>query len=191
MNTAFAGELEDVKKWVYSTPTGSDCDQDPDFWIANEPAKKIEIEYTTEWSTDPQSYTMFEVACYGGAYNFSYIYIEKNQYLPEGYRVLSFAQPVVDFEMEQVYSTELEMEVDVIKSWSLTGFSTTDVLVNSFFKENDTVLKTFYKGRGIGDAFEANTYTFKNGAWVITSSEVDPTFDGEINPVQVFGQKIN
>ena len=186
-NFAQAGELEDVKAWAYTTPYGAECDKDKEYWVANEPVEKYELKYQNEWSDEEETATFYAMMCWGGAYNFTYIVIERMEY-DNSLRVLSFAEPVANYVMESKYSENLEMEVDVVKSWSLEGMSTTPFIGSPQFDLENNTITTFFKGRGIGDAFYSNVYTLNHGAWNLTKGIADPSFDGDITPITIFGK---
>jgi hypothetical protein len=44
-------------------------------------------------------------------------------------------------------------------------------------------IHSFVKWRGLGDASESGVWVFENGEFSLDAFEVDPTFDGEINPL--------
>ena len=182
---ASAEDVDGVKAWLYASPVGQDCDQGDISWVAEEPARKYEIVYNTPWSDEDETYTFYEVLCYGGAYNMTSLFIKADEYMPGGFSLLSFAEPDANYVMYYVEDEEFGTK-PVLESWTLAGFYSTNYLVNANVNEENNTLGSYAKGRGIGDAFSSNLYTFKNGNWLLTKSIVDPTFDGEITPITIF-----
>ena len=180
---AVANDLEALRDWIYTTPEGQLCSKEKGFRSIDSQIKAFEWSYTTEWSEDPIPYTFYTFLCDSGAYNFSFLIIEKDTYQDNLYRIVDFAIPVVDFEIEE---KDDEASTEVVKAWSLIGFLSTDSLINPHIDTETKTLESFYKARGLGDAFDVNRYAFKNGSWLLIYAEQDPTFDGQFNPITVF-----
>jgi len=167
----------DVQKWLFSSPAGQECDQSENSWVLEDPVKKHVIEMKGS-----KNYTFYRVKCFIGAYTEVYVYVAENSNLESGYEVIEFYAP----EVEYVFSNEDEQ---VLSSWELVGFSINGSLSNSDYDEETKTLSSYSAWRGPGDAFSSNTYTFIEGQWILTESNVDPTFDGEITPITVFTNK--
>ena len=177
-------DVDGVKAWFYASPVGQDCDQGDISWIAEEPAKRYDIAYR-DWDDKVATYTFYEVLCYGGAYNITSVFIASNEYMPGGFSLINFVEPDANYVIYDVEDEEFGTK-PVLESWSLAGFYSTPYLVNANFDEENKTIGSYAKGRGIGDAFSSNLYSFKNGNWILTKSFADPTFDGEITPITIF-----
>lgn len=68
------------------------------------------------------------------------------------------------------------------QQYTVTGMRTEDIGPFGTFDVNAMELHTFYKGRGIGDAFTAGTYKFDEEGFTLKKYDADFSFDGEINP---------
>ena len=121
-------------------------------------------------------YRLYEFACSTYAYNTSTVYYLANDY--GEISQLSFAEPNTDIK----YSDE---ESAKLKSMVVDGFTSTDVLINSSYDAATATLSSFSKWRGVGDASSAGNWVFKQGQFILKSYDIDPTTDGEINPIPV------
>ena len=59
-------------------------------------------------------------------------------------------------------------------------------LIDGTFHQETQPISSFAKWRGLADAASSGTWTFREGAFVLTRYEVDATYDGESNPVTVY-----
>jgi Protein of unknown function (DUF1176) len=138
---------------------------------------ELKVHTAGETDKDPTHlYRLFEFSCSNYAYNFSLVYYLANDY--GEINKLSFAEPHLDIK----YSDE---EGAVLKSMVVDGFTSSDVLINSSFDAASLTLSSFSKWRGIGDAASSGTWKFVEGQFVLKGYEVDPTTEGEVNPVKV------
>ena len=126
--------------------------------------------------TPPHVATLFKFPCDQGAYNTSEIY-----YLAEadaGIRVLSFAAP--DFDI--AYHDE---DSEKLKALSVRGIAAQATLVNSGYDPATKSISSYSKWRGLGDASSTGTWKFVEGRFVLTDYQVDPTYDGAENLLDV------
>jgi Protein of unknown function (DUF1176) len=138
---------------------------------------ELRFRQDSDAATDPERlYRLYKFACSMYAYNASTVY-----YLADDYgeiSQLSFAEPETDIK----YSDE---EGAKLKSMVVDGFTSTGVLINSSYDTATLTLSSFSKWRGVGDASSAGNWVFKQGQFILKSYEIDPTTDGEINPIPV------
>jgi hypothetical protein len=144
---------------------------------------KIES-YELKWKADGASAeepenvtTLFVFPCDLAAYNSTEVYYIHDR--RDGLRLLAFAEPTIDYN----YADD---SLEKLKSWSLKGLGSSNQLVNSGFDEKTKTIFMGSKWRGIADAFSTGTWTFRNGEFVLTDYSVDPTYDGEQTPFDVF-----
>jgi hypothetical protein len=138
---------------------------------------ELRFRMDSDSKTDPERlYRLYEFACSTFAYNTSTVYYLANDYGEIGQ--LSFAEPNTDIK----YSDE---ESAKLKSMVIDGFTSTDVLINSSYDAATSTLSSFSKWRGVGDASSTGNWVFKQGRFVLKSYDIDPTTDGEINPIPV------
>jgi Protein of unknown function (DUF1176) len=138
---------------------------------------ELKVHTAGETDKDPTHlYRLYEFACAQYAYNASTVYYLANDY--GEINKLSFAEPHLDIK----YSDD---EGAKLKSMVVDGFTSSDVLINSSFDAASATLASFSKWRGVGDASSNGTWKFIEGQFVLKDYEVDPTTDGEINPISV------
>lgn len=115
--------------------------------------------------------TLVQLACSSGAYNFNSIYLLRDDDPGEGgWELLSFAEPVTDFDYADEEFTRLKAPPKV------TGFIAVTELTNSEYDESSRTITATAKWRGIGDAWSAGDWRFEEGVFVLKRYEVDPTF---------------
>jgi len=120
---------------------------------------------------------LHQLPCFYGAYNFGSIWFLETEY--EGLVPLHFAEPVLDIEYA-------DGDDAVVEKLSVVGFSTTPTLIDGTFDPETQTISSFSKWRGLADASSSGTWTFREGAFVLTRYEADATYDGESNPVTVY-----
>lgn len=184
---AFADKKMNVKDWFYTTPMSQECDTNQG-WVSEEPAVKHVISYQKSWGLEGEmtNYTFYKVMCYAAPYNTSYVIVAEDEFSDHGYKILNFAVPLVNYVMEKELSNEVGYEVDVIESWSLKGFYTTTLIDEAYYEEDAKTITTYSRGRGVGDSYYSNIYTFNEGQWILTKSIQDPTFDEKMTDTVVF-----
>lgn len=119
---------------------------------------------------------LFRFACALYAYNTSEVY-----YVADDYNAVteaSFAEPDLDIRYE-------DEEHAKVKSMTIAGFNSASLLVNSEYDPASKTITSFSKWRGVGDAFSAGTWVFRNGRFVLTSYSVDAAYDEQEEPVEV------
>jgi len=161
------------------------CDElltGPDLTITEPYIYQLFFRRTYQNSDQPDlEYRLYEYPCYAGAYNFSSIYFSANEY--DEVEQVFFSFPDYDV----TYKDEDETIVDQI---TLNGFYSWENLTNPDFDEASMTLYSISKWRGLGDASSSGRWQFKQGRWVLTSFDIDPTFDGKISMIRIFGEGV-
>jgi hypothetical protein len=121
--------------------------------------------------------TLIRFFCGAGAYNESHVYYLSTQL--DGLRQLSFAEPELDIRHEDDDSEKPVEDMRII------GFTTRAALVNSEFVAEDHAILSHARWRGLGDASATGLWLFRDGNFTLVRYDVDPTYDGEINPQTV------
>ena len=141
----------------------------------------FEIKDRSENNDYPEGpYRLYEFPCTAGAYNFGSIY-----YLADDFGEISqiqFATPEYDVTNE---TDDFESAVTGIK---LTGFYAYGIVINPDFDPKTNTLQSFSKWRGMADASSSGQWVFRHGQFVLKSYDVDASYDGEINPVRIYGE---
>jgi hypothetical protein len=146
----------------------------------NEP-RTVKMSYRAEGATADETdrtITVFAFECSLAAYNATEVY-----YIADGVtaiHILSFAEPHL-----VITHPDGDDEGAKLKSMGVDGFTARVELVNSDIDENTQTITSFSKWRGIGDASSNGTWKLKNGEFVLTDYQVDPTYNGEIDPLDV------
>ncbi|MBX9458792.1 MAG: DUF1176 domain-containing protein [Rhizobium sp.] len=124
--------------------------------------------------------TLVQLTCSTGAYNFNSVFALRNDDPDEGgWEVLSFAQPLADFDYLDEAFTKLRAPPTV------SGYIAVTELTNSVFDIATKTISSHAKWRGVGDAWSAGTWEFRDGAFVLKHFEIDPTYqaaDGDADP---------
>lgn len=128
-------------------------------------------------SAPPEDATLFRFFCGAGAYNETHAYLLHTG--SDGLRRLSFAEPELQIRHEDEDSAKPVEEMRIV------GFFARPVLVNSEFVAGDHAILSHAKWRGPGDASSIGLWLFRDGDFSLVRYEVDPTYDGEINPETV------
>lgn len=121
--------------------------------------------------------TLIRFFCGAGAYNETHAYFLQTGL--EGLRRLSFAEPELQIRHEDDDAGKPVEEIRII------GFTAQTVLTNSEFVPDDYAILSHAKWRGAGDASSTGLWLFRDGDFSLVRYEVDPTYDGEINPQTV------
>jgi hypothetical protein len=140
---------------------------------------EFSITFRPSWSGEDgsdETFRLFRYFCSRGAYN------EAHVYLMAGYdgevEFVSFAVPDMDIRYVGDGDTEIE-------SMELLGYGTRIRMTNSEFDPDTRELMANAKWRGLGDASESGLWVFRDGGFQLVRYEIDPTYDGEINPQTV------
>ncbi len=162
---------------------GDTCDQlltGEDITTYKPAIYQLFFRYDYEEKTRPaHEYRLYEYPCFAGAYNFSSVYFSANEY--DEIQQVTFAFP--DFDV--TYKDEEETMVEQI---TLTGFSAWDSLTNPDFIPKTRTLVSNSKWRGLGDASSSGQWVFEQGKWSLKTYDIDPTYDGEITMIRIFGE---
>jgi hypothetical protein len=114
--------------------------------------------------------TLVQLSCYAAAYNFSAVYLLRNDDKDEGgWELLTFAEPTADYDYADEYFSKLKAPPKV------TGYVTSTQMVNSEFDDASKTITATAKWRGIGDSWSAGEWQFVEGAFVLKRYEIDPT----------------
>jgi len=121
---------------------------------------------------------LFRFFCYRGAYNEINVYLMTNE-ATGTIRPLAFSSPELDIEYEDDDSEKPAKDIRIV------GYQTENMLVNSGYDPQTMSITSYSKWRGLGDASSSGTWLFRQGQFTLVKFEVDPSYDGEIEPVTV------
>lgn len=114
--------------------------------------------------------TLVQLACSSGAYNFNSIYVMRNDDDGGGWELLSFAEPVADYDYADENFSKLKAPPKV------NGYVTVTQMTNSEYDEAGKTITANAKWRGIGDAWSGGEWHFEEGVFVLKRYEMDPTY---------------
>jgi len=130
---------------------------------------------STDSADEPErTARLFRFFCSRGAYNEAHLYFATNRF--GEVEPLHFAVPELDI---RYVDNDSEQAVDSIH---IAGFSTKSQLINSDFDPETRTLSEFAKWRGLGDAFSAARWMFKDGEFRLVHYVVDASYDDEQTP---------
>lgn len=176
-----AAELTAKATALFRAGRRADCnlaDDQKEFLSGRQP-ESFELKFKHSWEGPEDAEhkaLLIRFACATYAYNVSEAY-----YLADEDGVIhevGFAEPDLDI----AYADDTNEKV---KSLKVNGFSATPLLVNSQYDADRQTITSFSKWRGVGDAFSAGTWEFRQGRFVLTSFLVDAAYDGAEEPVEV------
>jgi len=117
---------------------------------------------------------LYQLFCGSGAYNIRHAFVLKKSD-EESLKLITFATPDLDY----AYADE---EMSKLKAApTISGFRATGLLVNASFNEKTRTITSHAAWRGIGDAWDSGDWLFRNGDFILTRFEVDPTY-GDPDP---------
>lgn len=121
--------------------------------------------------------TLVQLTCSVGAYNVSSIWLMRGD-STEGWELLSFAEPVADFDYADEDFSRL------VAPPKVGGYATTTLMTNSDYDADSLTITSSAKWRGLGDAWSAGEWRFEQGVFVLKRYEIDPTFNppGDAEP---------
>jgi Protein of unknown function (DUF1176) len=134
-------------------------------------------ESSDEADQPDRTVTVYRFFCTRAAYNETHVYFMKNTF--EEIQPLAFAEPAIHVEYENEDSEGKVLAVKII------GMESHNLLVNSDIDPAKKAVTSFSKWRGVGDASSSGVWVLRNGVFVLSTFEVDASYDGEINPKTV------
>lgn len=120
---------------------------------------------------------LYRFFCSRGAYNESHVFFARTD-LPEILPV-TFAQPAIHVNYENEDTEGKVLGIDII------GLQAHALLVNSEVDPANNSISSHSKWRGVGDVSSTGTWVLKDGEFVLSTFEVDASYDEEINPVSI------
>lgn len=135
------------------------------------------ITFNYSFDTDDQperTVRLFRFFCSRGAYNEGHLYFvatDTGEVEP-----LHFAVPELDIRYADGKGDE------AVEAINIVGFSSKSQLINSDYDPDTRMLEDFSKWRGLGDAFSAGRWMFKDGRFHLVHYVVDAAYDGESEP---------
>jgi Protein of unknown function (DUF1176) len=121
--------------------------------------------------------TVYRFFCTRAAYNETHVYFMKNAF--GALQPLSFAEPAIHVDYENEDSEGKVLGVKII------GLESHTQMVNSAVDPAKNEVTSFNKWRGLGDASSSGKWVLKDGNFVLSTYDVDASYDGEINPKTV------
>ena len=124
---------------------------------------------------EPEPAVLWQFRCDMGAYNISSIFVLHTDI--DGLRPLALPSPRLHIENEDPENFESPVKEVRISGWSAdlrAGNATVDPA--------KATLSTVGYWRGIGDAYDAATYSLRDGGAALVHYEADAAYDGEIAP---------
>ena len=134
-------------------------------------------ENSDEADQPDRTVSVYRFFCTRAAYNETHVYFIKNAF--DEIQPLAFAEPAIHVDYENEDSEGKVLAIKII------GMESHNQLVNSDIDPAKKAVTSFSKWRGVGDASSSGVWIFKAGSFVLSTYEVDASYDGEINPKTV------
>ncbi len=139
-----------------------------------------QLTFSYDYEDTLRPYAVYEYLCFQGAYNEGFVYYGVDEYLEVKH--LQFARPSFDVERK---GDDFEGPV---KDITITGYETTDLIINADFDPETGTLYSYAKWRGLGDAFAVGMWVFEKGQFILNTYDVDASYDEERNPLRIYGE---
>ncbi len=143
----------------------------------NEPAV-YSLKYRDEGSDQDNVTTLYVFSCQLYAYNEAWVFYVHDSV--EGLRLLSFAEPHV-----VTTHPKGDDEGAKLESIKVEGFTSATTLINADFDKKTQTITSFSKWRGLADASSNGAWRFARGEFVLKDYDVDPTYNGEMDPISI------
>jgi hypothetical protein len=122
---------------------------------------------------DPEkTATLYRFFCDSGAYNERHVFYLQNG---ESIQPVSFAEPFIHVDYENEDSEGKVLGIKVV------GLRAQNLLINSKVDVKTLSVTSASLWRGIGDASSLGTWLFKDGEFILSTFEVDASYDGKSN----------
>jgi hypothetical protein len=131
-------------------------------------------ETSDEAEAPDRTVTVYQFECTRGAYNLGQVFFLKDDF--GQLQPLTFAEPDIHVNYENEDSEGKVLGIDVI------GFNASNILINSSVDAAKATITSASKWRGVGDASSSGVWILKAGRFVLSTYEVDASYDSEINP---------
>lgn len=118
------------------------------------------------------TFHLFQMHCFLGAYNSGSVFLKQED--DGGFSVIAFAVPYFVFDYaDPGKGSRIKTPPHIV------GFRVNAILENAEFNPETRSIAARSSWRGMGDAWDAGTWTEIMGNFVMTRFEVDPTYDDE------------
>lgn len=135
----------------------------------------ITFNYSFDRADDPErTVRLFRFFCSRGAYNEGHLYFVADD--TGEVEPLHFAEPELDIRYADGKGEE------VVEAIGIVGFSSKAQLINSGYDPETRTLSEVSRWRGLGDAFSAGRWMFRDGRFRLVHYAVDAAYDGESEP---------
>ncbi len=162
---------------IFEAAFGDTCDRDVFLGAPEGDPQEFELTFRPDWAaeTDPEErFRLFRYFCSRGAYNEIHIHLMAG--FEDEVEIVSFATPATDI---RYVGDDTDGELN---SMEVIGMTARSRLVNSQFNPETREMHAHSLWRGLGDASDTGVWVFRNGTFDLVRYELDPTYDGEINP---------
>lgn len=161
------------------------CAGGDDDKMENRTPEVFEMKYQ-EPSDEPdvpdRSTTLYRFECTRGAYNLGQVYFQRSGL--DELQPLTFAEPDIHVNYENEDSEGKVLSIDVI------GFKSSNILINSSVDAAKATITSASKWRGVGDASSGGVWILKAGSFVLSTYEVDASYDSAINPQMLLDYRV-
>jgi hypothetical protein len=143
-----------------------------------EPPERVSLSSPMTFEDAPVAMEVWLFRCNIGAYNIQSVVIGYSE--TEGLGVLSFARPDLDIVLEDPDNLD-----SAVREVRIVGWSASPIVVNAEIDTTRGELREIGYWRGIGDASSAAVWRLVDQGFRLVRYDVDPTYDGEVNPTTI------
>jgi hypothetical protein len=123
---------------------------------------------------------VYDFFCFSGAYNAVHVFFSHREF--EGIQQVFFTEP--DYDVHCAAGTTVDDNCQ-LTGIDVTGMRSVGELVNPTFNPKTRSITNLSCWRGVCDASHQGVWQFRDGYFALITFDVDPTYDGQQNPVRI------
>ncbi len=182
--SASAEEVDDINA-VFFAAYQTQCDLFLEDGRPAYPAEVVPMTYRLpgdEPSAPAHELRLYQYVCVMGAYNAGHVFFTAGE---DGFAPLHFARPAYRVIYENG-ALEPANDSTPVEDIVVIGMVSDARLTNAEVDREAGVIRSHSLWRGIGDASSAGEWRLVDGNFTLVTFDVDPTYDGEANPVRIW-----
>lgn len=176
---AFADALDERATAVFASAYDEACNGAflEDGGLIEQP-QRFSMLSPVSWDDEPVPVELWMFRCNLGAYNVQSVLVARTE--ADGLHPIALARPDIDIVLEDPADHD-----SAVKELRVVGWSASPFVFNAEVDVARGELRETVWWRGLGDASSSAVWRLVDESFRLVRQEVDPTYDGEINPSTV------